>query len=226
MLLHAFRLIVIAAAVFAGDAGAKASEKVDYAGSASVGTVVVQTTERSLYFVTGKGQALKYPVGVGRSGQQWFGTTRIVSKHIKPAWKPPASLRGNRSPDFYIESGSPRNPMGAAALVLVDNELAIHGTNNPGSIGGLVSAGCIRMHNKDIIDLFGRVTVGTRVVFPRVAVASKPPAVSAEAKPAAEPPAAKATETPAKPTAESAAGTSGSAQAASPSAEPAAGMAH
>ena len=108
--------------------------------------------------------------------------------------------------------------MGAAALVLRDNELAIHGTNNPGSIGGFVSAGCIRMHNKDIMDLFGRVTVGTRVVFPRVAAASKPPAVSAEAKPAeakpaAEAPAAaastdgaKAAETAAKPAAESAAG--------------------
>ena len=167
MLRHAFRLIVIAIAMLAGDAGARASEKVDYAGSVSVGTVVVQTSERSLYFVTGKGQALKYPVGVGRSGQQWFGTTRIVSKHIKPAWKPPASLRGNRSPDFYIESGSPKNPMGAGALVLADNELAIHGTNNPGSIGGLVSAGCIRMHNKDIMDLFARVAVGTRVVFER-----------------------------------------------------------
>jgi len=167
MLLHALRLIVIAAAMLAGDTGARASEKVDYAGKASVGTVVVQTSERSLYFVTGKGQALKYPVGVGRSGQQWFGTTRIVSKHIKPAWKPPASLRGNRSPNFYIESGSPKNPMGAAALVLADNELAIHGTNNPGSIGNLVSAGCIRMHNKDIMDLFARVAVGTRVVFER-----------------------------------------------------------
>ena len=139
-----------------------------------------ETGERALYLVTGKGQAIKYPVGVGRSGQQWFGATRIVSKHIKPAWKPPASIRGRRSPDFYIESGSPKNPMGAAALVLRDNELAIHGTNNPGSIGGFVSAGCIRMHNKDIMDLFGRVAVGTRVVFPRVAVASKPPAVSAK----------------------------------------------
>jgi lipoprotein-anchoring transpeptidase ErfK/SrfK len=74
------------------------------------------------------------------------------------------SLRGKRSPD-YIEVGSPRNPMGAAALVLVHNELAIHGTNNPGSIGGLVSAGCIRMHNRDIMDLYGRVHVGTPVVF-------------------------------------------------------------
>ena len=164
MLLHVLRLMVISAAMLGG---ARASEKIDYPDRFSVGTVVVQTSERSLYFVTGKGQALKYPVGVGRSGQQWFGATRIVSKHIKPAWKPPASLRGNRSPDFYIESGSPKNPMGAAALVLADNELAIHGTNNPGSIGGLVSAGCIRMHNKDIMDLFARVSVGTRVVFER-----------------------------------------------------------
>jgi hypothetical protein len=111
--------------------------------------------------------------------------------------------------------------MGAAALVLRDNELAIHGTNNPGSIGGFVSAGCIRMHNKDIMDLFGRVSVGTSVVFPRVAVASrpavraehKPAAAVAAAKPAAEAPAAaastdgaKAPETAAKPRAEAAAG--------------------
>jgi lipoprotein-anchoring transpeptidase ErfK/SrfK len=214
-------LAAIAAATFAA-APAHAGQTVAYSGDATAGTIVVDTGERALYLVTGQGQAIKYPVGVGRSGQQWFGATRIVSKHIKPAWKPPASIRGNRSPDFYIESGSPKNPMGAAALVLRDNELAIHGTNNPGSIGGFVSAGCIRMHNKDIMDLFGRVSVGTRVVFPRVAVAHRPPAVSAEAKsvearpveakPAAEAPAAtastdgaKAAATPAKPTAESAA---------------------
>src|SRR6476660_3507801 len=165
MLLSVFRLAVFAVATLAATAPVRAGQSVEYTGTAGPGTIVVQTGERSLYLVTGKGQALKYPVGVGRSGQQWFGTTRIVSKHIKPAWKPPASLRGNRSPDFYIEAGSPRHPMGAAALVLVDNELAIHGTSNPGSIGGLVSAGCIRMHNKDIMDLYDRVHVGTRVVF-------------------------------------------------------------
>ena len=167
MLLRLLRLFAFTttAVILAAAPARAAAEKVDYTGDAKPGTVVVQTGERSLYLVTDKGQALKYTVGVGRSGQQWFGTTRIASKHIKPAWKPPASLRGNRSPDYYIESGSPRNPMGAAALVLVDNELAIHGTNNPGSIGGLVSAGCIRMHNKDIMDLYSRVHVGTRVVF-------------------------------------------------------------
>jgi cell division septation protein DedD len=171
MKLRALFLTAIAAATL-GIASARAGEKVEYSGDASAGTIVVQTEERALYLVTGKGQAIKYPVGVGRSGQQWFGRTRVVSKHIKPAWRPPASIRGNRSPDFYIESGSPRNPMGAAALVLADEELAIHGTNNPGSIGGFVSAGCIRMHNRDIMDLYGRVGVGTRVVFARGAPAS------------------------------------------------------
>jgi lipoprotein-anchoring transpeptidase ErfK/SrfK len=166
MLLRLLRFFVCAAAVILVASPARAGpEKVQYTGNAKPGTIVIQSGERSLYLITGKDQALKYTVGVGRSGQQWFGTTRIASKHIRPAWKPPASLRGKRSPDFYIEAGLPRNPMGAAALVLVDNELAIHGTNNPGSIGGLVSAGCIRMNNKDIMDLYGRVHVGTRVVF-------------------------------------------------------------
>jgi lipoprotein-anchoring transpeptidase ErfK/SrfK len=166
MMLRAFRLAVLAIATIAA-LPAQARDSVDYSGSASAGTIVVQTGARSLYLVTGNGKAIRYPVGVGRAGQQWFGTTRVVSKHIKPAWKPPASIRGKRSPDFFIESGSPKNPMGAAALVLADNELAIHGTNNPGSIGGYVSAGCIRMHNKDIMDLFSRVAVGTRVVMER-----------------------------------------------------------
>ena len=167
MLFRLFRLCVVTAAtvVLVALPARAAPEKVQYTGNAKPGTIVVQSGERSLYLITGKDQALKYSVGVGRAGQQWFGRTQIASKHIKPAWMPPASLRGKRSPDFYIEAGSPRNPMGAAALVLVDNELAIHGTNNPGSIGGLVSAGCIRMHNSDIMDLYGRVQVGTPVVF-------------------------------------------------------------
>ena len=162
-----FPLFVFAAApvILAALPARAAPEKVPYTGDAKPGTIVIQSEERRLYLITGKDHALKYPVGVGRTGQQWFGTTRIASKHIKPAWKPPVSLRGKRSPDFYIEGGTPQNPMGVAALVLVDHELAIHGTNNPGSIGGFVSAGCIRMHNRDVMDLYGRVKVGTRVVF-------------------------------------------------------------
>ena len=132
----------------------------------SPGTIVVRTSSRSLYLVTDSGRALRYTVGVGRAGKQWFGTTRVVSKHVRPAWSPPAEIRRGK-PAFIIPSGSPGNPMGAAALVLADNELAIHGTNNPGSIGGFVSWGCIRMHNRDIMDLYERVGVGTQVVLLR-----------------------------------------------------------
>lgn len=141
-----------------------AGEPVRFNGSEAAGTIVVRTREHRLYLVTGEGQAMRYTVGVGRAGKQWFGTTHIVRKQLRPAWSPPAEIRGNRSA-WIVPAGSPRNPMGAAALVLADNELAIHGTNNPGSIGGFVSWGCVRMHNRDIMDLYERVGVGTRVVM-------------------------------------------------------------
>jgi lipoprotein-anchoring transpeptidase ErfK/SrfK len=144
----------------------QAREAVAFSGQNTAGTIVVRTNERRLYFVTAQGRAIRYPVGVGRANKQWFGTTWVASKHVRPAWSPPAEIRRGR-PNYVIPSGSPRNPMGAAALVLADEELAIHGTNNPRSVGGFVSWGCIRMHNKDIMDLFGRVSVGTRVVFTR-----------------------------------------------------------
>ncbi|MCC6887061.1 MAG: L,D-transpeptidase [Hyphomicrobiales bacterium] len=133
-----------------------------------VGTVVVRTNQRRLYLVVGADRAISYPVGVGRAGQQWTGTATINGKYLKPAWSPPADIkRANpRLPDV-IEGGSPRNPMGAAALTLSGGEYAIHGTNQPGSIGGFVSYGCIRMHNRDILDLYARVGVGTQVVVTR-----------------------------------------------------------
>lgn len=169
-MLRALRLLalVVATALPAVmlSAPVRAGEAVAFSGQGAPGTIVVRTKERRLYFVTGKGKALRYTVGVGRADKQWFGTTSVASKHIKPAWSPPAELLRGR-PSYVIESGSPRNPMGAAALVLADEELAIHGTNNPGSVGGFVSWGCIRMHNKDIMDLYERVSVGTRVVFTR-----------------------------------------------------------
>ena len=143
-----------------------ARESVRFKTPEAPGTIVVRTGERRLYLVTSGGQALRYSVGVGRTGKQWFGSTSIVMKALKPSWSPPAELRRGR-PAWVIPSGAPNNPMGAAALVLADNELAIHGTNNPGSIGGLVSWGCIRMHNRDVLELYDRVGVGTRVVITR-----------------------------------------------------------
>ena len=143
-----------------------ARETVQFSGNEPPGTIVVRTSQRRLYLVTGNGKALRYTVGVGRAGKQWYGSTSIVRKQLRPSWSPPAELRRGR-PAWVVPAGAPNNPMGAAALVLADNELAIHGTNNPGSIGGFVSWGCIRMRNSDIMDIYERVSVGTRVVVMR-----------------------------------------------------------
>ena len=132
------------------------------------GTIVVKTQERRLYLALGGGQALRYPVGVGRLGMQWAGATTISGKYIRPAWSPPAMIkRENPAIPDVIPGGSPRNPMGVAAMTLSGGEYAIHGTNSPRSIGGFVSHGCIRMYNQDILDLFARVNVGTPVVVVR-----------------------------------------------------------
>ena len=132
----------------------------------SVGTIIVKTNERRLYYVVGEGEAIRYPVGVGRAGMAWSGTTSIDGKYIKPAWSPPDMIkRENPRIPSVIPSGSWANPMGAAAMTLSGGgQYAIHGTNNPGSIGGFVSHGCIRMYNGDILDLYGRVGYGTKVV--------------------------------------------------------------
>lgn len=132
------------------------------------GTIVVKTKERRLYFILGEGRALRYPVGVGKAGKQWAGTSTIDGKYRNPDWAPPREVRRDNPnlPDV-IPGGSPRNPMGVAALTLSGGEYAIHGTNAPASIGGFVSYGCIRMHNEDVVDLFNRVHVGTQVVVTR-----------------------------------------------------------
>ena len=129
------------------------------------GTVVVKTSERRLYYVLGDGKAIRYPVGVGKAGKQWSGATFINGKYLRPAWSPPAEVKRDKpSLPNLIPGGTPRNPMGAAALTLSAGEYAIHGTNMPGSVGGFVSYGCIRMYNADILDLFARVSVGTTVL--------------------------------------------------------------
>jgi len=135
----------------------------------SAGTIVIKTNERHLYYVTGEGQAIRYRVGVGKAGMAWTGQSSIDGKYISPAWQAPESIRKDysRLPPV-IPGGSPSNPMGAAALTLSGGgQYAIHGTNNPGSIGGFVSHGCIRMYNQDIMDLYARVSVGTKVVVLR-----------------------------------------------------------
>src|SRR4030088_3736212 len=131
---------------------------VGFRGDYSPGTIVVKTNERRLYLVVDQGRAVRYPVGVGRAGKQWAGTTRIDGKYTNPAWSPPAEVKRDKPsmPDV-IPGGSSGNPTGVAAMTLSGGEYAIHGTNMPGSVGGFVSYGCIRMLNQDITDLYQRV---------------------------------------------------------------------
>lgn len=139
-----------------------------YNPSIPAGAIWVNTHERRLYLALGDGHAIRYPVGVGRAGQQWAGVSYIDGKYRQPAWSPPAVVKRDKpSLPSVIPGGSPHNPMGVAAMTLSGGEYAIHGTNVPGSIGGFVSYGCIRMYNEDIADLFDRVGVGTRVVVTR-----------------------------------------------------------
>jgi lipoprotein-anchoring transpeptidase ErfK/SrfK len=148
---------------------AQARELVGFSDPYSSGTVVVKTSERALYYVLGSGKAVRYPVGVGRAGKQWTGTATISSKQLSPAWSPPEEVKHDKpSLPNVIPGGSPGNPMGAAAMTLSGGgEYAIHGTNDPRSIGGFVSYGCIRMYNADVLDLYNRVSWGTTVVVTR-----------------------------------------------------------
>jgi len=160
-------LPVVLIAGFAGTPPAQAREVVSFS-EAPPGTIVVRTSERRLYYVYGDGRAIRYPVGVGKNGKQWAGESFIDGKYVKPAWTPPEEIRRDKPTlPSVIPGGLPSNPMGAAAITLSGGEYAIHGTNDPRSIGGFVSYGCIRMYNQDIVDLFDRVQVGTRVTVTR-----------------------------------------------------------
>jgi lipoprotein-anchoring transpeptidase ErfK/SrfK len=131
------------------------------------GTVVINTSERRLYYVLGNGQAVRYGVGVGRPGFEWSGVRSIASKREWPDWTPPAQML-KRRPDLprHMEGGL-NNPLGARAMYLSGSLYRIHGSNEPETIGQAVSSGCIRMTNDDVVDLYNRVKIGTRVVVTR-----------------------------------------------------------
>ncbi len=128
------------------------------------GTIVIHTKERFLYLVQGNGVAIRYGVGVGRDGFQWQGLLKVSRKQEWPDWRPPPEMikRQPYLPRFM--AGGPGNPLGARALYLGDTVYRIHGTNQPQTIGHAVSSGCFRLVNRDVIDLYDRVPVGTKVV--------------------------------------------------------------
>lgn len=155
---------LVAAIFFAAPTSTIARELVGFSGYPR-GTIVVKTSERRLYFVNSDGSAIRYPVGVGKAGMAWQGRAFVARKLVRPSWGPPLDIwRTNPNLPARIEGGSPRNPMGERVLGLDRGNYAIHGTNEPSSIGRFVSHGCIRMFNEDIIDLYNRVPVGTPVV--------------------------------------------------------------
>lgn len=132
-----------------------------------VGSLIVKTPERALYYVSGPGKAIRYSVGVGKEGMQWSGVSKINRKAEWPSWTPPQTMiereaaKGHIIPPFM--EGGPGNPLGARAMYIGSGLYRVHGTNNEASIGGAVSSGCIRMMNADVIDLYARVKIGAKI---------------------------------------------------------------
>ncbi len=137
---------------------------IEYRGGEPPGTIIIDTPHFFLYLVLDDGRALRYGIGVGRPGFTWAGVKSISAKREWPDWRPPDEMLARRPDLPRYMPGGPDNPLGARALYLGSTLYRIHGSNEPGSIGTQVSSGCIRLRNEDIIDLYGRVKVGTKVV--------------------------------------------------------------
>jgi lipoprotein-anchoring transpeptidase ErfK/SrfK len=148
---------------------------VDYRTKEPAGTIIVDTANTYLYLVLGDGKALRYGVGVGREGFTWSGAERVTKMAEWPDWNPPEEMivRQPYLPRFM--AGGETNPLGARAFYLGKTAYRIHGTNQPSTIGTFVSSGCIRLTNEDVMDLYRRVRVGTRVVV----LPGQPPATAA-----------------------------------------------
>ncbi|MBB3133682.1 lipoprotein-anchoring transpeptidase ErfK/SrfK [Rhizobium pisi] len=141
---------------------------VDYDTQEKPGTIVIDTNNRFLYLVMEGGKARRYGVGVGKPGFEWAGAHKITRKTEWPDWTPPSEMVSREAAKgHYLPArmdGGPENPLGARAMYLGSTLYRIHGTNAPWSIGSAVSSGCIRLRNEDVVDLYDRVSVGTRVI--------------------------------------------------------------
>jgi lipoprotein-anchoring transpeptidase ErfK/SrfK len=137
---------------------------VGYAGNKPAGTIIIDPAHTFLYLTLGGGKAMRYGIGVGREGFEWSGVETIKRKVEWPDWIPPAAMVARQPYLPRWVGGGPGNPLGARALYLGNTDYRIHGTNAPDSIGKHMSSGCIRMLNADVIDLYNRVDVGTKVI--------------------------------------------------------------
>lgn len=126
--------------------------------------IIVSFGDRKLYYIYRRGQAISYPIAVPRSQSRWSGVTHVSQKRVNPGWTPtPQMRRENPRLPAHVPGGHPLNPLGVRALYLGSSLYRIHGTDAPWTIGSAVSKGCIRMYNEDVIDLYRRTRVGTRV---------------------------------------------------------------
>lgn len=150
----------------------KGRKKVPFESGEKPGTIIIKTGERALYRVLGNGEAMRYAVAVGKEGFAWSGTAKVGAKRENPTWTPPAAMI-KRTPKYAkwangMPGGIPENPLGARALYLYsggrDTMYRIHGTNAPSSIGTAASSGCIRMLNKEVIELYRNTPIGTKVI--------------------------------------------------------------
>ena len=139
-------------------------QEVAYQGHEAPGTIVIDTPNKFLYLVEDGGKAMRYGVGVGRPGFTWAGVHTVSAKKEWPDWTPPEEMLERQPGLPHFMAGGPSNPLGARAMYLGSTLYRIHGSNEPWTIGHNVSSGCIRLRNADVIDLYSRVKVGTKVV--------------------------------------------------------------
>jgi len=126
--------------------------------------IIVSFGDRKLYWIHKRGEAISYPIAVPREQSRWAGVTNVSDKRVNPAWTPtPTMLRENPRLPRWVPGGHPQNPLGVRALYLGSSTYRIHGTDAPWTIGSAVSKGCIRMYNEDVLDLYPRIPVGTKV---------------------------------------------------------------
>lgn len=144
--------------------GGGSREVISFPASFTPRQLIVSFGDRKLYWVTSRGEAISYPIAVPREKSRWAGTARISDKRVNPTWTPTSEMRReNPKLPASMPGGHPLNPLGVRALYLGGTMYRIHGTDAPWTIGTAVSKGCIRMYNEDVLDLYPRVPVGTKV---------------------------------------------------------------
>lgn len=147
---------------FGGGGGSR--YEVNFSKKYSAGQIIVSFGDRRLYYTTAKGKAISYPIAIPKGEARWAGVLRVSNKRVNPTWTPTAQMRrDNPKLPAFVPGGHPRNPLGVRALYLGNTLYRIHGTDAPWLIGREVSKGCIRMTNEDVIDLYKRASIGTRV---------------------------------------------------------------